>query len=428
MIMVSDNSGADLLDQVEKFLARFIIYPDDHAKHAHTLWIAHTFLMDHWESTPRIAFLSPEPGSGKTRALEVTEHLVNNAILAFNATTPYLFRKIDEMKPHCVVLFDEIDTVFGPKARDNEELRGLINAGHRRAGKVGRVIFIGKKGVTKEYEAYCAVALAGLKDLPDTIMTRSIVIRMKRRAIGEKVSPWRERINKPEALELHDQLEQWATTFVRNEWPDMPDGVEDRAADLWEALISLADHAKGHWPTTARNTAISMVADSRSQAYSLGVQLLHDIKIIFEQRDHELGVMQDRIKSEVLVNYLAKIKDAPWGEVIMGQQRIDQRSLAVELKAYGITPKVMRFDAGGGTLRGYQRKAFFDAWERYPPLAKDDDHDENKEDSENRQGQKHDDQHHSDGQDARDSMRARNRSNVLRFRNTGTSETNETSA
>ncbi len=67
---------ADLLDEVEEFLERFVAYPSEAAKVAHVLWILHTHCMDEWESTPRIAFLSPEPGSGKTRALEVTETLV----------------------------------------------------------------------------------------------------------------------------------------------------------------------------------------------------------------------------------------------------------------------------------------------------------------------------------------------------------------
>ncbi len=68
--------GARLLDNIRHFLARFVAYPTDHALTAHTLWIAHAHLMDCWESTPRLAFLSPEPGSGKSRALEVTEPLV----------------------------------------------------------------------------------------------------------------------------------------------------------------------------------------------------------------------------------------------------------------------------------------------------------------------------------------------------------------
>jgi len=53
-------------------------------------------LMDRWESTPRIVFLSAEPGSGKTRALEATELLVPNPVHAVNVSPAYLFRKVGE--------------------------------------------------------------------------------------------------------------------------------------------------------------------------------------------------------------------------------------------------------------------------------------------------------------------------------------------
>jgi hypothetical protein len=95
-----EPSGAAILNDVAAFLKRFVAYPSDNALIAHTLWIAHTHLMDAWESTPRLAFLSPEPASGKTRALEVTELLVPNPVEAVNVTPAYLFRKVgDENGP-----------------------------------------------------------------------------------------------------------------------------------------------------------------------------------------------------------------------------------------------------------------------------------------------------------------------------------------
>ena len=126
------DEGAALLDDVEAFLARFVVYPTDAARIAHALWIAHTWFMDAWDSTPRIAFLSPEPGSGKSRALEVTEPLVPRALHAVNTTPAALFRKVSDEAGPPTILYDEIDTVFGPKAKDNEDVRGMLNAGHRK--------------------------------------------------------------------------------------------------------------------------------------------------------------------------------------------------------------------------------------------------------------------------------------------------------
>ena len=148
--------GAELLDEVEAFLARFVAYPSEHARVAHVLWIVHAHRMDLWESTPRIAFQSPEPGSGKSRALEVTELLVPRPVHAVNTTPAYLFRKVADEAGAPTVLYDEIDTVFGPRAKDNEDIRGLLNAGHRKGAVAGRCVVRGKIVETEELPAYCA--------------------------------------------------------------------------------------------------------------------------------------------------------------------------------------------------------------------------------------------------------------------------------
>ncbi len=194
-----------LFKQLQSFTGRFIAYPSAHAHVAHVLWIAHTHLMDAWESTPRIAFLSPEPASGKTRAIELTELLVPNPVEAVNVTPAYLFRKVGSEDGLPTVLYDEIDTVFGPKAKDNEEIRGLLNAGHRRGAVAGRCVVEGKTVETEEIPAYCAVALAGLGWLPDTLLSRCVIIRMQRRKPAEKIQAYRRRVHADEGHGLRSQ-------------------------------------------------------------------------------------------------------------------------------------------------------------------------------------------------------------------------------
>ena len=63
------RQGERAFRKLYDFLARFISYPSEHAHLAHALWCIYTHLMDRWESTPRLAFLSPEPGSGKLAAM-----------------------------------------------------------------------------------------------------------------------------------------------------------------------------------------------------------------------------------------------------------------------------------------------------------------------------------------------------------------------
>src|SRR5664279_170584 len=123
-------NGPQVLDSVRAHLVRFVAYPNTWAADAHTLWIAHTHLMNAWESTPRIAFLSPEPGSGKSRALEASELLVPSPVNAVNVSVAYLFRRVGDELGRPTILYDEVDTVFTARG-DNEDIRALINAGHR---------------------------------------------------------------------------------------------------------------------------------------------------------------------------------------------------------------------------------------------------------------------------------------------------------
>ena len=51
-----------------------------------------------FDSTPRLAFLSPEPGSGKTRALEVIGSLVRHPMHAINCTPAALFRSVADLE------------------------------------------------------------------------------------------------------------------------------------------------------------------------------------------------------------------------------------------------------------------------------------------------------------------------------------------
>jgi hypothetical protein len=342
------------LDDVETFLSRFVVYPSEHALIAHTLWIAHTWFMDEWDSTPRIAFLSPEPGSGKSRALEVTEPLVPRALHAVNASPAALFRRVSDEDGRPTILFDEIDTVFGPKAKDNEDVRGMLNAGHRKGATALRCVLRGKTVDTEELPAYCAVALAGLDDLPDTIMTRSVVVRMRRRSPSERVEPWRMRINGPEGEELRDRLREWSDLNRHAvSWPELPAGIEDRNADVWEALLAVADLAGDDWPERARRSAVTLVTQSSDRAGSLGVTLLRDLRAIFD------GV--DKLPTETILEQLREIDESPWADI--RGKALDARSLARRLGKYGVRPKLLR--VGESVFRGYDADDLADPWSRY---------------------------------------------------------------
>ena len=299
--------------------------------------------MDRWDSTPRLFFSSTEPASGKSRALEVTELLVPNPMTAVNVTPAYLFRKVGA-EEGATILFDEIDTVFGPKAKENEEIRGLLNAGHRKGAVAGRCVARGQTVMTEEIPAYAAVAMAGLGWLPDTIMTRSVLIRMRRRNQGESVEPFRRRVHQPDGDRVRQLIEHWVELLPPEiTWPELPPAIQDRDADVWEALIAVADLAGGTWPARARAAAVALVAEAKDAEPSLGVRLLADLRTVF--------ACADELPSKVILSALHAIEEAPWTN--QKGKPLDERGLAPRLRQYGVRPKTIRI--GSGTPRGYTR-------------------------------------------------------------------------
>ncbi len=193
-------NGAELLDTVHTFIKRFVAFPSPACIDIVTLWAAHAHMVEHFHTTPRLAMLSPEPESGKTRVLEILDLLTPRPMLVFSPSVAAIFRKLAQEQ--ITLLFDEVDTIFTKRGKDdqNEDLRALLNAGYRRGASIPRCV--GPRHDVQEFAVFAAVALAGIGDLPDTIMTRSIVIKMRRRAAHEAVEQYRVRLHEQEGHAL----------------------------------------------------------------------------------------------------------------------------------------------------------------------------------------------------------------------------------
>ena len=246
--------------------------------------------------------------------------------------------------------------MFGPRAKENEEIRGLLNAGHRKGAVAGRCVVRGKEVFTEELPAYCAVAMAGLGYLPDTILTRSVIVNMRRRAPTETVEPYRRRVHGAEGMTLRDRLTLWATSArdsISSTYPSMPAGVVDRDADVWEALLAVADSAGGEWPARARVAAVTFVTAARDSTPSLGVRLLADLRQVFSD--------SSQMSTTDIIKGLTSIEEAPWADI--RGQAIDSRRLANYLRPFAIHSKLIRFKEQ--VARGYAREDLVDAWARY---------------------------------------------------------------
>jgi putative DNA primase/helicase len=286
--------------------------------------------------------------------MELVDATAANSLSAANITTAALFRAIEQWRP--TMLIDEADTFL----RENEELRGVLNAGYRRAtAYVVRNVPVGDSWEPRKFWVWGPVAIALIGNLPSTLADRSIHIRLRRKATRETIERLRlDRIGDlTEGLQrrclrwAHDHLAQ-----LRDADPSVPETLNDRAADNWRPLCAIAEIAEGEWPQRVRK-AIAALAGTEMDDDAMGVMLLADIRQIFEADGSE------KIFSETLVKALHALEERPWSE--WGQQRkpMSKTQLAGLLRPFEIRSKDVRL--GEEKAKGYTKDDFADAWERY---------------------------------------------------------------
>jgi hypothetical protein len=344
--------GAELLADIERFAGRFLAFPTKHHLVVLCLWAVHTWAVSAFYVTPRLVLDSPEPGSGKTRVLEILALLCHDAKLTLSTTTPALYRRIKsaEDKPP-TILQDECDAVFG---RTNnlqaEDLRALFNAGYKTGATVDRCEGNPRNMTVVDFPVFAPAALAGLISGPvakhmRSVLDRAVVFHMRRRAPDEHVDEFRGRDAEAAAAQLRKRLRAWADDHfdvLAAARPRMPEGVRDRRAECWEALLAVAEAAGGDWPDRAREACrhFEFDTDPDDERLSLGMRLLRDIEAKFGARD--------RMHSADIVAELVSDPESEWGEC---GKPLDQRRLAKELKRYLVEPVDIRI--GDVVRKGY---------------------------------------------------------------------------
>ncbi|MFJ9392144.1 DUF3631 domain-containing protein [Nocardioides sp. NPDC101246] len=348
------DAGELLLTEIREALARYVILPDEHSATGVVLWIAATHAVPAWAHAARLVIRAPEKRCGKSRLLDLVEAMCHDPLLTVNASPSAVFRSIGMKKNNPpTILLDEADTVFGPKAGDNEDLRGLLNAGHQRNRPSIR--YNAAAGYVEKLETFSMAALAGIGAMPDTIEDRAVVIRMRRRAPGESVAPYRTRRDGPALDNLRTRLNQWVRAHLDHlgtAMPDMP--VEDRAADTWEPLIALADLAGGPWPDLARDACITLTETRDANAQTtLQTRLLNDCRAAFGDAE--------ALPTTVLLERLHADPEAPWATY--QNNGLTAMKLGFLLRDFDIRSDTIRF--AGSQAKGYRTTTFADAWARY---------------------------------------------------------------
>jgi hypothetical protein len=348
--------GTDrVLNAVHAFLRRFVVLSENQAD-AITLWVLHTHALEAAETTPYLAITSPEKRSGKTRLLEVLELLVARPWLTGRTTAAALARKVDALTP--TLLLDESDAAFKSGSEYAEALRGLLNTGYRRSGKATVVVPKGTSYGFADLATFGPKAIAGIGGLADTVLDRSIRIRLERKLRGDGVDRFYRRDVEPEGANLEALAADWATPNIdtlRAARPALPDELDDRAQDVWEPLLAIAELAGPSWRSRGRAAAVSLSGPQVREEESMAIRLLADMRRVFDENHAEM------MRSSDVLAALAAELDAPWGDWY--GKAITAQAVAKILKPFGI--RTMEIWIDGQKARGYRRDRLQPVWDRY---------------------------------------------------------------
>lgn len=345
---------AMLLNEITAAIRRHVVLDDEQAT-AIALWIALTWFVDSVAYAPLALISAPEKGCGKTQLLQLIKRSVKKPEMVANSSAAAFFRIMDQHKP--TLLFDEGDTVF----KDKTEFHGMLNEGHSRGGYVLRCESVGGSSVPRRFDVYGAKAIAGIsieKHLPESTMSRGVLIQLKRKLPDEVITSLRD-AGVDIFSTFASKLARFAADYaeqVRQARPARLGTLSDRAQDNWEPLLAIASCAGEEWVNRATAAAVKLSSTERTQ--SIENELLADVRDAFNAR----GVT--KLSTADLIGLLCADEEKAWATAYRGG-RIIPRQLSGMLDKYGIAPRTIRID--DKLPKGYELSQFADAFARYLP-------------------------------------------------------------
>lgn len=342
--------AAALLDAIRADFQKHVI-ADNESIDVLAIWCFATFAYDAYPVFPKLLISSPEKRCGKSTCLDVVQANCSRQLTASSITASAIFRVVELAKP--TLILDEADRL--PK--DNDELIGIINCGHKRSNAhVVRTVKTGDDHTPRKFSTWAPMCMAAIGNMPSTVMDRSVVVHLRRKAKGETVQKVPIDLLERNVTRRRQCL-RWAIdndAAQRQSQPTIPSSGNDRDQDNWFPLLALAESMGGDWLERMRAAYVKLTA--RDEEEELGPMLLSDIREIFDEGK------EARVFSKDLVTRLTGLEGRPWMECSRGKP-ITQNNMAWRLKPYDIKPQTIRHK--GTTGKGYYREQFEDAWRRY---------------------------------------------------------------
>ena len=194
--------------------------------------------------------------SGKTKTLSLFERLCFNAVATINLSPSALFRLVEVFG--ATLCIDESEYLKDSEKRS--ELQQLLYAGYKKdSGNVLRVEGDRTKNV-KIFHVYSPKIMASINYPNDVLLTRCIVVNMKRGTNREKLN----RTPSDDFLQVKDKIyllvfNRFDEVYQLRDMDFQHELLVGREHELWRPLFVIAHWLKGHMPERAAEIENALV-------------------------------------------------------------------------------------------------------------------------------------------------------------------------
>jgi putative DNA primase/helicase len=322
-------SIAEILDLISAKFREHVKFQDESDADTLALWVAMTYVMDQLEIAPMVYVTSPEPMCGKSTVMKLLKVFCHRAEMVSKITPAAIYRLIERDQP--TLIFDEADRFL----RGNDDLNGIINAGHAR---FEATVIINKRlpdgnHDPVEFPVWCAKAIAGIGKQDDTLTNRSIVIALRRKLVSETVKPVRFNMFL-EYEAIRESLAAWAANFEpisEQEMEPFLKATTDRGTDNWLALGIIAKRINPEWVERVQAALDTIEVRQSNGLQSAGVQLLSDVRDVVSESSRPEWSSTD------LYNAVVYNEETDWSVFNHGRP-ITKKKFTQMLGDFGIKP------------------------------------------------------------------------------------------
>ncbi len=347
--------GAWPVRLAEALFVDYLILPDG-VPFVAALWVIGTYIFKIFDCFPYLTVTSPTKRCGKTRFAEILEPLCSHPLMSVNVSEAALFRSIESDKPPTVII-DEAEALRNRQSERAQYLLAILHAGFKEGAHVLRCV--GRENKVTKFSVYCPKVALAIGNLPDTLMDRSVVIRMRRHLRTEVIARFRRRLAAQQAQSIVSAIAVWAESnkervseaYVKQDL----EFLKDREADIWDPLFAIASVAVPERLEELKRIAVRLSSEKATLDVddSQGLRLLADIRTVF------LKSKRTKITTVNLIHKLQGELDSQWGE------DLTPINLSRMLRPFGVTSRQLWIDDSNN--RGYDRDDFRVVFERYLP-------------------------------------------------------------